>query len=155
MVRDRLLTVIPRLSTEWIVSFTVRMTSLVRSNYFCNVLHLTKGGTNGQHGDRTPSVYLTPLRDKYYFATTMNQQFSFNTETTKGLVINVLTHIEIHQRYTSGGEYRFFIKINGEEVYSTINTNAQQFYNVKVYGSNPWEKSCTGYIKNFEVTNFL
>ena len=155
MVRDRLLTVIPRLSTEWIVSFTVRMTSLASSSTHCNIIQLTKGGSSGSHGDKTPKVSLPQSRNKIFFSTTINQNADFMTKITKGLVVNVPIHIEIHQRYTSGGKYRYFIKINGEEVFSIINTNAQQFYDVKVYASNPWTDACTGYIKNFKVTNFL
>ena len=61
------------------------------------------------------------------------------TQGGSNLQYSVLTHIEIHQKYTSGGKYRYFIKINGEEVFSIINTNAQQFYDIKIYASNPWE----------------
>ena len=68
--------------------------------------------------------------------------------------INVETHIEMHQRYVSGGNYRFFIVVNGEEINSVFST-ARQFYNVKVYSSNPWHNACPGYIKNFKFTNFL
>ena len=160
MVRDRLLTVIPRLSTEWIVSFTVRMTSLARSYYFCNVILLTNGGLGGhpgaKHGERTPLVSLPPLRDNIYISSSINSNDDYGKHVhLNGLVVNVSTHTEIHQRYTSGGKYRYFIKINGEEIFSIINANAQQFYDVKVYASDPWEDNCSGYIKNLEVTNFL
>ena len=88
---DRMLTVIPRLSTKWIVSFTLRMTTLATSSCI----------------NDNPNHYIN----------------------------NYITNIEIHQRYVNGGEYRYFIKINGEEIASIINTKAQQFYDVKVYAS--------------------
>ena len=131
------------------------MTSLTSSSYKCNIIQLTKGGLVGQHGDRTPSVFLFPWSDRLYFASSINYDQNYFLPSAKEIVVNVPTHIEIHQRYTSGGKYRYFIKINGEEAYSIINTDARQFYNVKVYASNPWEDNCSGYIKNFEVTNFL
>ena len=50
--RDRILAVIPRLSTEWKVSFTLRLTSLAASSKFCNVIHLTQSGDHQEIGDR-------------------------------------------------------------------------------------------------------
>jgi len=155
LVKNRVLTVIPRLSPEWSVSFTLRLISLTYSSSYCNIIHLTKGGEWRQHGDKTPAVYLNPSKDKFQFVSSINNSPNHAINLANGLALNVSTRIEIHQRYTSGGKYRYFIKINGEEVSTVINTYAQQFYNVKVYASNPWETTCSGYIKNFEVTNFL
>ena len=155
LVKNRLLTTISRLSTEWIVSLTLRLTSLASESSLCNIIHLSIGGNTGRHGTRTPAFYLNPTKDELHFASSIDNSYSRFTRLTNSLALNVSTRIEVHQRYTNGGNYRYFIKINGEEVY-IINTNAQQFYNVKVYASNPWSPSaCPGYIKNFEVTNFL
>ena len=155
--QNRLLAVIQRLSTEWIVSLTVRFENLNPDGTgHCNIIQLTRENSLSQYGDRTPVIFLKPNRDEFYIASAINGNKNLILWTDKGLALNVSTRIEVHQRYTSGGNYRYFIKINGEEVYSIINTNAQQFYNVKVYASNPWSPSaCPGYIKNFEVTNFV
>ena len=154
--QNRLLAVIQRLSTEWIVSLTVRFENLNPDGTgHCNIIQLTRGNSLSQYGDRTPVILLTPNRDEFYIASAINGNMNLVHWTDKGLALNVSTRIEVHQRYTSGGNYRYFIKINGEEVFTIINTNAQQFYNVKVYASNPWDYTCSGYIKNFEVTNFL
>ena len=149
-----MLTVIPRLSTEWIVSLTLRMTTLATSSRFCSVIQLTQGGVFQQHCDRTPAVILYPPRDRFYIASSINDNPDHCIASAKGLTVNVYTNIEIHQRYVSGGRYRYFIKINGEEIASIINTKARQFYDVKVYAS--FENDpCPGYIKRFYVTNFL
>ena len=149
------MTVIQRLSTEWIVSLTVRFENLNPGLGYCNIIHFTRGGALSHYGDRTPVIFLNPNRDEFYLASAINGNGNLVFLTDKGLAFNVSIRIEIHQRYTSGGKYRYFIKINGEEVFTIINTNAQQFYNVKVYAGNNWETACSGYIKNFEVTNFL
>ena len=117
---------------------------------------MTQGGSLGSYGDRTPCLFLTPLRDEFYIASAVNGAVNYRLLTKKGLTVNVGIKIEIHQRYTSGGKYRYFIKINGEEIHSIVNNDAQQFYNVKVYASNPWDPIvCPGYIKNFAITNLL
>ena len=149
--------VIPRLSTEWIVSFTLQITSLAQSLHFCNVIQLTQGGHYTQYGDRTPSVslYGTPTITNFVFSSSINgrpYEIEFRPSVPE---VNVPTHIEVHQRYVSGGKYRYFIRINGEEVGSVINTDARQFYNVKAYASDPWDPTCSGNIKNLQVTNFL
>lgn len=146
--------VIPNLSPEWIVSFTLRITSLAPSTIFCNIIQLSKEGPELEFGDRTPAVFLFPSRDQFYISSSINSNRDTGFSVTKGIALNVPTHIEIHQRYISGGKYRYFVKINGEEVASIINTNALQFYNVRVYASKGTDP-CPGYIKNLEVTNFL
>ena len=71
--------------------------------------------------------------------------------------VNETTHIEIHQRYLRSGEYRYFIRIDGEEVHSVVNTQAQQFYNVKVIAAQAFTSAatCPASIKNVKHTNFL
>ena len=152
-----MLTVIPRLSTEWIVSFTFRLTSPNQSSTYCNIIQLTKGGAYAEYGDRTPAVFLqgAPTITEFMISSSINgQPFQVKFEAPVSEV-NVPTHIEVHQRYTSGGNYRYFIKINGEEIGSIINTDARQFYNVKAYASHSSKPICPGHIKNFLVTNFL
>ena len=61
----------------------------------------------------------------------------------------------IQQRYISGGEYRYSIIFDGDEVYSEVNRSARQFYNVKVYISGPFYPAAFGYISKLELTNFL
>ena len=157
LVKGRLLTIIPRLSTEWIVSFTIRMTTLSTSAEWCNLIHLTQNGDNEAYGDRTPAVFLrgTPSVLNTFFMASVDGNKNHVYESSQIPKINEMTHFEIHQRYVSGGKYRYFIKINGQEIYSTINDDARQFYNVKVYAGNPWYVACPGFIKNFAVTNFL
>ena len=152
-----MLAVIQRLSTEWIVSFTFRLTSATQSSTYCNLIHLTDGGSYAEYGGRTPAVLLkgAPTITNFVFSSSINglpSEIKFEAPVSE---VNVPTHIEVHQRYTSGGNYRYFIKINGEEIGSIINTDARQFYNVKVYASHSSKPICPGHIKNFLVTNFL
>ena len=156
-MKNNLLTIVPRLSTEWSVSFEFRHTSL--TPVWTNIIQFTTSDDsnsriNGtEFGDRTPAVFVKPGSTIFYFASAVNGKNDYNVE--RLFKPNEKSHIEIHQRYVSRGDYRYFIKVDGIEVHSVINTDARQFYNVKVYASNPWYDEANGFISNFQLTNFL
>ena len=153
--RDRLLFTIPWLSTEWILSFDVIMTKTTWTDCeWVNFLHLTIGGNYADHGDRIPALFIKCSTRKLVVFSSINGNSNFEQE-IKQINPNVLYHIEIHQRYISGGNYRFFIRIDGVETISVINNDARQFYNVKVYAGTPWHIPVDGVISNLHHTNFL
>ena len=157
LVQKRKLAVLSVLSPEWSVTFTVRFLDLSGLSVHCNIIHLTENENSGSYGDRTPMVYLQSTNSGLLMVITsaINSRPLFWKVGAPLLVDGETKHVEIHQRYVSGGKYRYFIKINGKETYSIINEDARQFYNVKVYASDPWHDACPGYIKNLEITNFL
>lgn len=151
LAKETLLTTIPWMSAEWIISFTLTLTSLSDD---CNLVQFTTGGDYGVVGGRIPAIFINKHQgtvDMVYI-----NSVSGKNRAVRSFIppINVETQIEMHQRYVSSGNYRFFIVVNGEEINSVFST-ARQFYNVKVYSSNPWHNTCPGYIKNFKFTNFL
>ena len=157
LVQKRKLAVIPVFSPEWSVTFTVRFLDLSGLPLHCNIIHLTENENSGSYGNRTPMVYLrsTNSESLMIINSAINSRTIFWRLDAPVAVDGKTKHVEIHQRYVSGGKYRYFIKINGKETYSIINEDARQFYNVKVYASDPWYDACPGYIKNLEITNFL
>ena len=155
LVRNKLLSTIPILSTEWIVSFDYKVTRTVWTD--CNwlgVLTFTIGQDLDNYGDRTPSLYVRCADRQLVFSSAINGIIAFNKMVLQ-INSNGLYHIEIHQRYISGGEYRYFIRIDGVEVVSVVNKDARQFYNVKVYACDPWFDPADGIISNLQHTNFL
>ena len=158
--RDRILAVIPRLSTEWKISFTLRLTSLTASNEYCNVIHFTQSKDSQEVGDRIAAVWLmigtgSVFSETQYFSGINGNIGVLPLISLPVFEINVPVDIEFHQRYLSGGKYRVSLMINGQEIASEINSQARQFYDVKLYASNPWYDPCSGYIKNLAFTNFL
>ena len=71
------------------------------------------------------------------------------------LIVDQTYQVEVHQRYMSQGNYNYFIKIDGLEVYRIVNSDARQFWNVNVFAGNPWSEACPVYVKNFVITNFV
>uniref|UniRef100_A0A7M5UU39 Uncharacterized protein n=1 Tax=Clytia hemisphaerica TaxID=252671 RepID=A0A7M5UU39_9CNID len=163
--RNTLVAIIPRLSNEWIVSLNVRLHSPLsevnfQNMWVCNIVHFTQGGHSLRHqyGDRTPLIGIGKTTSKFHITNAVNNDpiFNFNNDGVGNvLTINQTYHLEVHQRYVSNGDYRYFITIDGEELYSVLNTDARQFYDVKVFMSNDWQIVCPVYISNFEITNFL
>ena len=122
---------------------------------WCNVIHLTCPDTQGQ---KIPVLFVfqeTGALTKQRIDYDINSGRIY-IDITEPPTLGKWYHFEFHQRYVGGGNYRFYVKKNGEEVKSIINTSAQQFYNVKVYASNPYEQDvCPAHMKNLKFTNFL
>ena len=81
---NQILTVIQRLSTEWIISLTVRFENLNPAISHCNIIHLTQGASLSQYGDRTPVIYLKPYRNKFYFGSAINGNMNYQYLTAQG-----------------------------------------------------------------------
>ena len=141
------------MSTEWSISLDYRMTSV--SSYWRSIIHFTIGAARGRLGDRTPALFMNPGAQGFQFTTTLNDNDFYEYNNFEYVQVNRVYKIEIHQRYISNGNYRYFIKIDGDEVHSAINSKARQFYNVKVYAGNPWDDASIGFISKLQFTNFL
>ena len=164
LVQGKLLAVVPRLSAEWTLVYSLNVKSLQTTSMLCSFVHLsilTDDTSGAIYGSRSPFHYLERVTqglqgkfEKMKFGSAINSATAYITMSEMPEV-GEWEHYEFHQRYVSGGNYRFFVKRNGEEVYSAINTDAQQFYNVKVYAGSPTFPACAAEIKNLELTNFL
>ena len=139
------------MSTEWSISFDWRTVSFWLD--WMSIIHFTIGQDIGKYGDRAPAVFLVPGTSKFHVASAVNGNSNYFFDTTT-IQLNRRYHIEIHQRYISQGNYRYFVKIDGAEVHSIVNRDAQQFYDVKVYAGSPWRETI-GYISNLHFANFL
>ncbi|XP_066910972.1 uncharacterized protein [Clytia hemisphaerica] len=145
---------LPNLSPEWSLSFAVRLHADTTSTGYCNLVQLTKQNHASGYGDRTPLISVKTPSRRIHITSSINTEWNHAWE---NLILNIdqTYQMEVHQRYVSNGHYRYFIMIDGVKVYSVLNTDARQFYNVKVYASNPFIDACPAYIKNLKVTNFL
>ena len=141
------------MSTEWSVSFEYRMTDAV--SVFTSIIHFSIGGNCCSFGDRAPAVFLKKGTGGFHFTSSLENMANYYYDYYREISINRVYNIEVHQRYISNGNYRYFIKIDGEEVHSAVNSKARQYYNVKVYAGSPWFTSSSGYISNLQFTNFL
>ena len=115
LVKSNLLATISWMSTEWSVSFEYRITGVVSS--WGSIVHLTIGSNIVQMGQRTTAVFTLPNSQKLIFNTTLHDETNYICRSVENLELNRVYKIEVHQRYISNGNYRYFIKIDGKEVH--------------------------------------
>ena len=157
MRKNNILDTIPVLSTEWSISLNVRRDQSIPfvGNTTCSVFQLRANNTEKkEYGRRTPFIGVVPTSGKFHISSAVKGNWNW-WRNLNGLSEDQTHHIELHQRYASNGDYRYFIEVDGEEVISVLNTDARQFYNVNVYGSNISNDPCPVFISNLKITNFL
>uniref|UniRef100_A0A7M5V1R0 Cnidarian restricted protein n=1 Tax=Clytia hemisphaerica TaxID=252671 RepID=A0A7M5V1R0_9CNID len=151
---NNLVLFIPILSNEWIVQLHFKLLAEhAGESKWCNIIHVTKGQNNIVYGDRTPAIFFDKTTMRLGIGSAVNGSKNYARYPT--VQYNTEYNVEIHQRDKSGGVYKYSILLNGEEIHSIDNTQAQQFYDMKVYISDPWFPACNGWIKHVKITNFL
>ena len=132
VIRNNSIHTIPRISTEWSLSLTIRIEKS-QLGYWKNLIHFSTGNDNFS---RLPAIFLWFDIDSLYICYDINNNRDHCY--SPGIKIGQRHNVEIHQRYISDGDYRYFIVFDGIEVYSVVNKQAKQFYNVQVFTADPW-----------------
>ena len=101
LVRDKLLTTIPRMSTEWSVSFEFKMTGVLIG--WSNIIHFTIGGNMFNIGDRIPAVFVRGESKGFHFNFPVNEIAIYDWDFNETIQQNRVYNIGIHQRYVSNG----------------------------------------------------
>ena len=149
MEATTLLSILPVNSAEWIFQLTLHMNTL--TNSWCNIMRVTNtDSVVAALGFRVPSINV--YNDVLQFMNSVNGNPT-QEDDYRGLTWNTTYNIEIHQRYKSAGVYRYHVIVNGEKVLSMDNHQAYQYYNVKIWVSDP--NPCDAKISNFKFTHFL
>ena len=146
-----ILATIPRLSTEWSVELYMRF--FVFPVEWTNILHLTNGSFRKEFGERIPAIFFRSKCNCLRISSSVNNSIYFMD--SDRIYENQTYFLDIQQRYISNGQYRFFVNINNIEVNSMTNTNAMQFYNVKMYLNGVNNQRPSVDIWNIKHTNFL
>ena len=116
-----------------------------------NILHFTTGADKGFVGSRVPAIYA------YGYANgdgvlhicsdvNWNTNYCWNS---KPIPTNAWTEIQIRQ-FNSSVNFKYQILINGVVEHAVINEKPRNFYNVKLYLSNPWYTAQEGLIEDLE-----
>ena len=151
--RNVLLATIPLLKKEWKLSFEFKASSFTTG--LRQILHMTIGGkgigSSAEYGDRTPAIWASSRRG-FLISSAVNGKYSyakyFKSLPAKGKWIN----IEIGQELEES-EMTYYIIIGGKKVHSTVNSEPEEFENVKVFSSSPWYTPVSGLIRNLLIEN--
>ena len=122
-------------------------------NTWYGVYHFS---VNDDRASRVPAMVISGGNGRVEFDNNNPQNFGKYRYDNFFMETDRLYHIELHQRYISGGNYLYRLIINGEEKFSKIVDDAQQYFNVKAYFSTKLHAfpSAPVEISNLEHTNF-
>ena len=145
-----------KLGSEWRVVFEFKPTEYLYGSHrgWTSLLHLTIGGDNSQHGDRTPAIFFNP-RFGIYICSTVGQDYDYcQNSSPLRPTPGIWTNIEIGQR-ENGNRLSYYISVAGKEMHSVINNEPREFTDVKAYISDPWHTPQPGFIRNLSIESRL
>jgi len=141
----RLVGILDRWGPEFFVSFDVKATSFI--NKWQSVIYFTiddidqKNSDLGVYGCRIPAVYIaksTGTTSHLMFASAINgNPNEYYIDVNNDISVGEWNNIEIAQTHDGDVTYSFEVKLNGQSVYTSTNTQAQEFSNVRVYAGSP------------------
>ncbi|XP_065662118.1 uncharacterized protein LOC136084861 [Hydra vulgaris] len=150
LVKGKIIAEIPKLDKEYLISFDFYPNKFVPDYH--SVIHFTNGTDISNNDGRTPDIWFNEDGKGALYVTVPMDGYQSNFFNTDPLKLNLWTNIEVSQ-FLQSAYYLYTIRINGDVVFSTINSQAQTFENVKVYASDPWYEAQDGFIKNFFIIN--
>lgn len=147
--KGNLIDIIPTLSPAWSVSFDIYPIS---TGDWLSVLLFTTRNSRHYYGSQVPGVLMHYSRLYIYNAVNGHRS---HTYVSNPLTFNQYTRVEISQKPDVNNELiiLYTIKMNGKQVYQTVNKDARYFENVYVYKSSPWRNPAKALIKNFIYSN--
>ena len=147
--KDTLLHTLKTMKAQWRVSFQFKASDYSDRGW-TNLLHLTIGANSGHYGDRNPAIFFKAGHGMMV-SSAVSGKHDYNKYITDDRPsLNTWTWIKISQELIQG-KSTYVIKLNDKLVHSVVNTQPQEFNNVKVFGSDPWHKAQPGSIKDFTI----
>lgn len=146
-----LISIIPHVYRIW--HLEVDIMPYKKNHYsWVNLLHFTASGDNyGRAGDRMPLISLYPGENILHIACYINNEVSYAYDSDYVLPMHRWTKLEIGQTFLRG-QFVYYVKLNGKQVYSIINRYPMDFYNMMVYGNDPWSKSPNAKLRDLSFT---
>ena len=110
-----------------------------------NILHFTTGGDN----IKIPAVFFVDGKLLIFSEVNGNKVYLYTY--TKKYTTTKWINIQIYQELI-GERYIFKIIVDGKTVHQIENKIPKDFYNVKIYVSDPWNTNGNGLIRNLLIT---
>ena len=152
-VKGRNVATISSVSKYYMVSFEVYPTSY--QGVWANVIHMSVGKDNSNHGDRYPAVWFHPASsgatsNKLRISSSVGISSDYQYNSVKSFSLNTWLSVKIQQT-EEGGKAMYRIYLNGEMVHEVENTHPKAFDNVMLYVSDPWYAAQDGKIRNLII----
>ncbi|XP_066913716.1 uncharacterized protein [Clytia hemisphaerica] len=151
--QNRRLPYITHLTKQWYMSFNIKPGASV-VNKATSIIHATIAGDQGKHGERIPAVLFRANTRELRICTTLNDNPDDCYDSPDTLPADNYTNVQITQLYdTEAKKFRYSIFINNDKKFSKYNNNAQDFFNVQLFASDPWYPAANAHIKNLVFKN--
>ena len=148
VAKNALLTTLPKLTTEWRLSFEVNPTDF-KYNGYASLLHLTIGGNRGRVGDRSPAIWLHKSRG-VLVSSAIDGKVAYS-KTVKPLpAAGEWTKIGVSQVLV-GAKHVYSITIGDKKVFSKTNSKPVELTDVKVYSGSPWYTNQKGFLQKLKI----
>ncbi|XP_065641517.1 uncharacterized protein LOC105843224 [Hydra vulgaris] len=148
--KGNIVATIKKLKKEFSVFFEIKPT--IFSYDFHNVIHITTGDIQSSYGYRNPAVWFDNSgTGKLWICYDINGTAD-HCMITNAVKCKRWSSIKISQSFFQGN-YIYSTELNGEIIFTEINSDAREFSNVKVYISNSWNDVQQGFIRNLKIIN--
>ena len=120
-----------------------------------NVFHFTQSSACCNMGDRIPAVY---VNNAGYFDISSGVNNNGNYKFKYNFTLGKKYHIAIQQYLQIGKNFIYRIEVNGQIVHTVQNYQPNNYTDVKVYASDPWNiplSSEYGLLENFKISSDL
>ena len=121
-----------------------------QTKQFTNILQLTTGDNSPTYGYRNPLISFHPTHGLHFcLAINGNPSACHNSGGVRPCY-DKWTTVEVSQELVDC-KYMYKIMIGDKKLISRRNHKPEEFADVKVFASNPWDTAQPGFIKDFKV----
>ncbi|XP_066921940.1 uncharacterized protein [Clytia hemisphaerica] len=156
LTQNKVKYLVQRTSTEWSLEFKFQINEDHSGSSVCSIIRVATGRNNDFHdyGSRIPAILYNSGWKQVVSYWDLNGD-SVGVFHRQDVKLGVNYHVKYQQQYINSGVYKASLEIDGVEVERMLNTQAEQFYDVKFYIADPWYPVCVGSVSDVKFTNFL
>ena len=126
------------------------ITELFPANGWYNIYHATISGNADVYGSRIPAIWLRYDDGNTFIHTSsaVNGSLQHTYDTQPGPIqFNKWISLNVSQTKV-GNDYQYKVELNEEVLHMVKNTQPQEFEDVKIYISEPWDPAFPGYVRS-------
>merc|ERR1719435_903173 len=150
--KNQLLTVLPYIGREYVVTFELYLNSYTTAPW-ASILHFTTQGNSERYGNRNPAVWMSGHKDHYrllHVSSSIDGNINMWIDPKKIPPLKTWIKIRISQTLIDN-KFIYEVKVNDKSQLKMPNTVPSMFTDVKVYAGDPWYPAQDGKIRNLVV----
>ncbi|XP_066926984.1 uncharacterized protein [Clytia hemisphaerica] len=137
---------VPTLGNSYSIDVDIKLTGI--STRFSNILSATFNNRT-RKSPQAPSIYVRKNSTDIMLFNSLNNKHMYLVN--KSLPLNEYVNIKIRQAKMFDGTYHYMVLVDGQKIFSAINSNPVSFENVTYYASKPRVTQANAMIRNFKI----